>query len=185
MVDIKQFHLIKKELEKYPLKTQYIYLLQLQKYIEKTDKNPAVLKEIDKLLKEIEGKFSNDSSWKRDILTTLMSKNNDDQFERPRLSKSQDIEQIIHQTQPKPLEEQQGVKYGSSQESSGYMEKGYFSKHKGDNLYAAKSSQLYEQKESVKEKQEEFATSGYHLGRKSLHEETEEHRKGKKGLYQR
>ena len=99
MVDIKQFELIKKELEKYPLKTQYIYLLQLQKYIEKTTKNPAVLKEIDRLLKEIEGKFSNDSSWKRDILTTLMSKNNDDNFERPRIDKHQDIEQIIQQTQ--------------------------------------------------------------------------------------
>src|SRR3989344_7864983 len=185
MVDLRQFKLIKKELEKYPLKIQYIYLLQLQKYVEKSSKDPAVLKEIDALLKQIEGKFSNDLSWKRNVLTTLASMDKTKQDERTEtIRKQPDIEQIIQQTPQPKQNEELGVKYGQS-ESSGYMEKGYFSKHKQktEDLYSTSASRRAEERgrESSRDQQEKYAASGsslYH--RESLQEEMEEHQKGKK-----
>src|SRR3989344_7601852 len=163
MVDIGQFKLIKKELEKYPLKIQYIYLLQLQKYVEKSSKDPPVLKEIDKLLKEIEGKFSNDTSWKRDVLTTLASMERTHDADRADIIRQQpDIEQIIQQTPQPKQNEELGVKYGQS-ESSGYMEKGYFSKHKQktEDLYSTPSSRGLErgaeyEGKNLQEQQERF-----------------------------
>jgi len=185
MVDIRQFKLIKKELEKYPLKIQYIYLLQLQKYVQQSSKDPAVLKEIDSLLKQIEGKFSNDLSWKRDVLTTLASMDKTKQDERTEtIRKQPDIEQIIQQTPQPKQNEELGVKYGQS-ESSGYMEKGYFSKHKQktEDLYSTPSSRGLErgaeyEGKNLQEQQERFQMQGYH--RASLQEGIEEHQKGKK-----
>ena len=189
MVDLRQFKLIKKELEKYPLKIQYIYLLQLQKYVEKSSKDPAVLKEIDALLKQIEGKFSNDLSWKRDVLTTLasMEKTQDDRAEIMR--QQPDIEQIIQQTPQPKQNDELGVKYGgSSTQEEGYMKSGYFSKHekKTEDLYSTRSSGLYDTgRESLSEQKEQFESQGYHT-RRSLEEEREEHARGKKhSIYQK
>ena len=181
----RQFELIKKELEKYPLKIRYIYLLQLQKYIEKTTKESSILKEIDKLLKDIEAKFSHDTSWKRDILTNLMASNKDEERLNERHAPRQEtIDQLIANTQPKP-QEQAAIRYGSASEEDGYSKQGYLSKDKKSNdLYSTSSSRLEEHDRSVstQEQQEKFAAGSYH--RKSISEETEEHHKGRKPIQQ-
>lgn len=184
-MDKREFELIKKELNKLPDKTRYIYLLQLQKYIEKYIKDAAIAKEIDVMLKEIEARFQHDTSWKRDVLTTLARISQEEREERPHLRQPAEIEQIIQQEQPRRQDEEPGVKYGgSSAAEEGYMKAGYFSKHKP----RQESRELYStspQGESLQEQKEKFESHGYHT-RKTLEEEREEHHRGKKhSIYER
>ena len=183
-MNLKEFELIKKELEKYPLKVRYIYLLQLQKYLEKTTKDTSILKEIDKLLKEIEAKFAHDTSWKRDVLTSLINQNREERVDDRHRPIRNPIEEIIQREQQKKPEEQPGVRYGSSAEESGYAKAGYFSKNKekSNDLYSTSSSSGGTGR-SHEEQQEKFAHSGY-SHHKSMEEEIEEHHIGKRTHHQ-
>lgn len=191
-MDKREFARIKKELEKLPERIRYIYLLQLQKYIEKYLKDDALLKEINRMMREIEEKFANDTSWKRDVLTTLARISQQEQEERPHIRQPAEIEQIIQQEQPRPQQEERGVKYGgSSAAEEGYMKAGYFSKHerKTEELYNARSAsaegEIAGRTYSLQEQKEQFEAHGYHT-HKTLEEGREAHARNKKhSIYER
>ena len=179
-MNLKDFEKIKKELEKYPLKIRYIYLLQIQKYI----KDNKILKEIDLLLKEIEAKFAHDKTWKQDVLTTLINQNRNEeqaiQSDLRNITRSAGMEEIIHQEQIQKPQEEKGITYGGS-ENIKYGDKSYFKSYDDQKDsrerigYGATSSN-----ENFQEQQEKFAQGGYSTRQSSLEEEREEYAKGER-----